>query len=176
MAYTRINWQDGPSGGTPLSAANLNHMEQGIADAHADLDAATASPIANELIRRDANGRASVAPPTSASHIATKGYVDEKVRFRVIRTNTFTINVNLASGAHGSFYIETEPFGGVDLPGLFVIVTPLITNNVSPERGLLVSGIWAFAGYMVNIYNAGPTNVDQPVTFTAMLCQIDTDF
>src|SRR5690606_24150572 len=108
--------------------------------------------------------------------IATKGYVDEKVRFRVIRTNTFTINVNLASGAHGSFYIETEPFGGVDLPGLFVIVTPLITNNVSPERGLLVSGIWAFAGYMVNIYNAGPTNVDQPVTFTAMLCQIDTDF
>lgn len=39
MAYTRINWQDGPSGGTPLSAANLNHMDQGIADAHADLDA-----------------------------------------------------------------------------------------------------------------------------------------
>src|SRR5690606_16050251 len=32
-------WQDGPSGGTPLSAANLNHMDQGIADAHADLDA-----------------------------------------------------------------------------------------------------------------------------------------
>jgi len=39
MAYTRINWQDGPSGGTPLSAANLNHMDQGIADAHAALDA-----------------------------------------------------------------------------------------------------------------------------------------
>lgn len=39
MAYTRINWQDGPSGGTPLSAANLNHMDQGIADAHAEVDA-----------------------------------------------------------------------------------------------------------------------------------------
>lgn len=27
MAYTRINWQDGESGGTPLSAENLNKMD-----------------------------------------------------------------------------------------------------------------------------------------------------
>jgi len=76
MAYTRVNWQDGPSGGTPLSAANLNVMDQGIADAHADLDAATASPASNELIRRDANGRAQVAAPTESAHICTKGYAD----------------------------------------------------------------------------------------------------
>ena len=30
MAYTRINWQDGESGGTPLSAENLNKMDEGI--------------------------------------------------------------------------------------------------------------------------------------------------
>lgn len=30
MAYTRINWQDGESGGTPLSAENLNKMDEEI--------------------------------------------------------------------------------------------------------------------------------------------------
>lgn len=30
MAYTRINWQDGASGGTPLSAENLNKMDSQI--------------------------------------------------------------------------------------------------------------------------------------------------
>lgn len=30
MAYTRINWQDGESGGTPLSAENLNIMDMQI--------------------------------------------------------------------------------------------------------------------------------------------------
>src|SRR5690606_31275001 len=41
-----------------------------------DLHGATSSATANRLIIRDSNGRASVADPTSASHIATKGYVD----------------------------------------------------------------------------------------------------
>ena len=31
MAYTKTTWVDGI---TPLSAANFNHMETGIADAH----------------------------------------------------------------------------------------------------------------------------------------------
>lgn len=30
MTYTRINWQDGENGGTPLSAANLNKMDEQI--------------------------------------------------------------------------------------------------------------------------------------------------
>lgn len=34
MAYNKTNWQDDV---TPLSATNLNKMEQGIADAHAHL-------------------------------------------------------------------------------------------------------------------------------------------
>jgi RNase P/RNase MRP subunit p29 len=40
---------------------------------------ATSSATANRLIIRDSNGRASVANPTSASHIATKNYVDNLV-------------------------------------------------------------------------------------------------
>lgn len=39
MPYTPLNWQDGEQGGTPISAANLNRMEQGIADAHDMTDA-----------------------------------------------------------------------------------------------------------------------------------------
>jgi hypothetical protein len=34
MAYVLQTWRDYPSGGTPISAAALNHMERGIADAH----------------------------------------------------------------------------------------------------------------------------------------------
>lgn len=30
MAYERINWQDGDTGGTPLSAENLNKMDEGL--------------------------------------------------------------------------------------------------------------------------------------------------
>lgn len=30
MSYTRVNWRNGQSGGTPLSADNLNTMDEGI--------------------------------------------------------------------------------------------------------------------------------------------------
>lgn len=34
MSYVPTNWQDAPSTATPTSAANLNHMETGIDQAH----------------------------------------------------------------------------------------------------------------------------------------------
>lgn len=37
MAYEPITWQDAPSTATPLSAENLNHMEEGISSAHGAL-------------------------------------------------------------------------------------------------------------------------------------------
>ena len=62
------NWYNTPA--TTLAAAK-SHM-----DATSGIHGATSSATANRLIIRDSNGRASVAGPTSASHIATKGYVD----------------------------------------------------------------------------------------------------
>src|SRR5690606_104544 len=53
---------------------------------------ATSSATANRLIIRDSNGQASVADPTSTSHIATKGYVD----------NTVSSHANTTSGVHGA--------------------------------------------------------------------------
>src|SRR5690606_35875626 len=76
MAYSRVNWQDGQAGGTPLSAANLNIMDKGIEDAHDRLDTATPSATANSLMSRDANGRSKVSSPVASDDIATKGYVD----------------------------------------------------------------------------------------------------
>ncbi len=40
MSYTKTNWQNTPSTQTPISAANLNHMEQGIYDAAQTADSA----------------------------------------------------------------------------------------------------------------------------------------
>lgn len=40
MAYTKQTWVDGSAGGTPISAARLTHMENGIDDADIRLDAA----------------------------------------------------------------------------------------------------------------------------------------
>lgn len=46
MAYQRVNWKAGAAGGTPLSAENLNRMDQGIADAHAAIDAGLTQRVA----------------------------------------------------------------------------------------------------------------------------------
>ena len=41
-AYTQQTWADGSGGGTPLSAARLNHMEDGITNSATDEDLSTA--------------------------------------------------------------------------------------------------------------------------------------
>lgn len=38
MAYTKIGWKDKPSALTPINAKNLNHMEDGIYQAHKQLE------------------------------------------------------------------------------------------------------------------------------------------
>ena len=41
MAYTRVNWQNSPSHATPLSAENLNVMDEGIENLDAAVTEAT---------------------------------------------------------------------------------------------------------------------------------------
>ena len=41
MAYTRVNWQNSPSHATPLSAENLNVMDEGIYDLDTTVTEAT---------------------------------------------------------------------------------------------------------------------------------------
>lgn len=119
MPYTPLNWQDGEQGGTPISATNLNRMEQGIADAHDLLDAATDEANADTIMMRDSAGRAKVEDPVEDDHIATKGYVDtaeqtakdyaDNTFVRIVASGQFTISeqtgltVNLPSSVQGSF-------------------------------------------------------------------------
>lgn len=89
MPYTPLEWKDGPEGGTPISAANLNRMEQGIKDAHDQIDGATNEPTANALVRRDIAGRARFADPSHAQDAATKGWVEATRRQVAILTGAF---------------------------------------------------------------------------------------
>lgn len=43
MAYTKQTWADGEAGGTPIDAASLNHLEDGVASAAGVADAAQAA-------------------------------------------------------------------------------------------------------------------------------------
>ena len=38
MAYSLINWENSPSTKTPINAENLKHMDEGIAQAHDEVD------------------------------------------------------------------------------------------------------------------------------------------
>ena len=61
MAYSKYypnGWADNETGGTPITAASLNHMEKGIADAHeaaADADSAAAQALTDAKKYSDAN-------------------------------------------------------------------------------------------------------------------------
>src|SRR5690606_5926276 len=124
MSYTPLEWKDGPQGGTPITAAALNRMEQGIVDAHAVIDAATPDAEANTLVRRDSNGRASVVTPTSASHIATKGYVDDN--FARIYPTIYSVDFD------GPFEIEAGGF----IQRVVAIQTRLTTVRVGVSHTL----------------------------------------
>lgn len=83
--YTQQPWNDGSSGGTPISAARLDVIETGIHDAHVTADAAVAGPILTESVQ-DIVGAMVVAGTN-----ITKNYNDA--------TGTLTISAAGGAGA-----------------------------------------------------------------------------
>lgn len=105
MAYTKKTWQDGPGGGTPITAADLNRMEDGIDGAAttgslaSKVDKITTPTVlygtdgtgapasyplstaanANAVAQRGAGGTLLVGTPTASGHATTKGYVDAQI-------------------------------------------------------------------------------------------------
>ena len=64
--YEKINWKDGANGGTPLSAENLNKMEEGISGAEMrtgplEYDKENDTFSAGDKIQLDANGNLKVS-------------------------------------------------------------------------------------------------------------------
>ena len=69
MSYTKTNWQNEPNTETPLSAENLNHIEQGIYDAQEKADAVEA--MLNALQAREEAATAAAMTDTSKVYIYT---------------------------------------------------------------------------------------------------------
>jgi hypothetical protein len=81
LAYDKQIWADYPTGGTPISAARLNHMEEGIATAgsSASADAAqatanTALSTANTAVTKANNAQADVDALSATFEPATGGF------------------------------------------------------------------------------------------------------
>lgn len=70
MAYNKTLWNDNV---TPLSAQNMNHIEQGIADAHANLDAHAAAADPHPQYATDADVSAHAASTAAGTHGSATG-------------------------------------------------------------------------------------------------------
>jgi len=74
MTYTPKDWSDNPGGGTPIKAADLDRMEQGIADAHDGLyfvrsyNTGTSSYPLRGRTDGVCRWRGPVQPPTTAGY------------------------------------------------------------------------------------------------------------
>lgn len=81
MAYSKYypnGWADNETGGTPITAASLNHMEKGIADAHdaaAGADSAAAQALTDAKKYSDAN-LATAKKYSDQNLAAAKTYAD----------------------------------------------------------------------------------------------------
>lgn len=157
--YKKINWKDGADGGTPLSAENLNKMEEGISGAEMrtgplEYDKENDTFSAGDRIQLDANGNLKISGTiTDGNGNVLGAFGEEDFPFYVAKTEvtmnegsgyaTFVLN-NLPS-KYIDFDIEpilstardviAEYAGGTrgdeDTPGLWYMNAVLTTNNPS---------------------------------------------
>lgn len=87
MAYTKTNWENAPSTATPINAARLNNLEDGVADAHALLGSRTVSIDANgvpyfdpvdgtHFLLRGADGIPYIQPTIAADVTRVAGFLE----------------------------------------------------------------------------------------------------
>lgn len=112
MAYDQQTWVLGLGGGTALNAVRLNHMEQGIADAHsliatlsladhthtsAQITDATAANTINTIVKRDGTGFIAVsgitglATATGSSQAVPKSQLDDAIAALASTTHTHVV-------------------------------------------------------------------------------------
>lgn len=98
---------------TDVTPSVLNNNEDKTEELDEDLGNATSSATANELIRRDSNGRARVSAPSSSTDIARKAEVDTKVsKSGDTMTGSLTVEAQLRgrSLTNDNGYFEIFPF------------------------------------------------------------------
>lgn len=79
MAYTRQTWSNGASGGTPLSAARLNHIEEGIDTAADVADTAASDATAAAVAAVAAQTTADAALPKAGGTMTGELVADQGI-------------------------------------------------------------------------------------------------
>lgn len=117
-----------------LAAARLPAVTQTVNGAmlFADkvaLDNATAAATANQLVERDAAGRAKFADPSVAADVATKGYTDAQVATRAATSHTHAW-ADITSGIPSTFTpaAHTHAAGDVTSGTFAAARLPLVTT------------------------------------------------
>ncbi|MDG3012701.1 hypothetical protein G4X40_21410 [Rhodococcus sp. D2-41] len=120
MTYAPKTWADGPTGGTPINAAALNHMEQGIADASIEPLAIVLPHSAAETVRKVGAGAMAMGAPMEFPATLQR----HKVRLAT-------------ADASGSTIVELRK-NGTAIPGATVTI-------VAPALSAVVTGTWPVA-------------------------------
>lgn len=125
--YARVNWVDGPLGGTPLDAAHLNVMDQGIADGDVRNPAsAAAGLLATQYAPISLGGAYGSRPAAAAANKGALYYATDVPE--TYRSDGTTWSV-VGSGGNELGYAQslvdtsTTSTTGVDVPGLSVTCT-----------------------------------------------------
>lgn len=152
MSYTKTNWENAPSTATPISASNLNKMENGIEDAHAHIVDSTGvhgiSDTANLVYTSDAR-LSDQRTPTDGS-VTTAKIADGAITTAKILDGTIALgdlaaavqNLLVPSGSIIQFGGETSPTGWVICDGseLAIASYSSLYSAISTKYGALTNG------------------------------------
>lgn len=94
IRYTRVGWQDAPSTDTPIDAANLNHMDNGILAISEELD--TELPLLDERLttaEEEVGAIPSIEQRLTAVEGATKSHIGMVVMSTTLDTMAKVIEI-----------------------------------------------------------------------------------
>lgn len=118
MAYTKVHeaWEDSPSTATPIDAASLDQIEEGIQDAHDTADAATTA-IADHLADTVAAHAASAISADSTTLVGSgttvQAVFEELDNAIVTAQATGTDHIADTTAAHAATAVSFSPTGNI---------------------------------------------------------------
>ena len=143
--YTRMNWENTPSKATPLTADNLNHMDEGIERATdgaiaLETEITTARGDSADLNTRFTADEASLEAVKSeiATARGSYGNLDQRLNDLIVDDEGVISTFNLADGAVATAIIED---GAVTLDKLAADLAKIINNKANKATTLAGYGI-----------------------------------
>lgn len=128
-AYTQQTWADGSAGGTPLNAARLNHMEDGITNSATDEDLSTVVASLTAL----ANAKVPATRTIQGSDLSANR------TFRLDQWSAPTADVSLGTHKITSLLTGTADTDGVNV-GQMQDLLDLKLDNTTTALQLLMGG------------------------------------